>query len=76
MHWRGVLERLLTIIQFLAKNNLAFRGTDEHLNSPANGNFLGLVELLAKFDPVLQEHLRGINNNEIHDYYLGKSMQK
>lgn len=75
MHWRGVLERLLAIIHFLAKNNLAFRGTDEHLNCPNNGNFLGLVELLAKFDPVLHEHLRRINNSEIHDHYLGKNMQ-
>ena len=53
---KGVLERLLAIVQFLAQNNMAFRGTEERLNAPNNGNFLGLVQLVAKFDPVLQEH--------------------
>ena len=75
MNWRGVLERLLAIVQFLAKNNMAFRGTEEKLNAPNNGNFLGLVQLVAKFDPVLQEHVRRISNDEIHDHYLGKRMQ-
>ena len=45
MHWLGVLERLLAIVQFLAQNNMAFRGTEERLNAPNNGNFLGLVQL-------------------------------
>ena len=40
-----------------------------------NGNFLGLVQLVTKFDPVLQEHVRRISNDEIHDHYLGKRMQ-
>jgi hypothetical protein len=59
-------------MQFLAQRNLAFRGTDEKLNKPDNENFLGLVQLIAKFDPVLHEHCRRINNNEIHEHYLGK----
>ena len=74
MHWRGVLERLLAIVQFLAQNNMAFRGTEERLNAPNNGNFLGLVQLVAKFDPVLHEHVRQISNDEIHDHYLGKQV--
>ena len=49
----------MAIVQFPAEKNLAFRGTAEtvHNESVHNGNFLGLVELLGKFDPVLEEHL-------------------
>ena len=54
---------------------MAFRGTDEKLNTPNNGNFLGLVQLIAKFDPVLHEHCRRINNNEVNEHYLGKNIQ-
>jgi len=40
-----------------------------------NGNFLALVELIEKFHPVLQEHLRQITLDEIHDHYLVKRIQ-
>ena len=71
-HWSSVLNRIIAIIQFLAERNLAFRGSVDRLFEPHNGNFLGLVELLAKFDPYVSEHLRRIKNDEIHDHYLGK----
>jgi hypothetical protein len=41
--WRLVLERLFTIIKFLAERNLALRGDREVLDNLANGNFLGQV---------------------------------
>ena len=68
-------QRLVAIVQFLAERNLAFRGSIEIIGEPSNGNFLGLVELLAKFDPVMGEHLRCVTNAEIHDHYLGKRIQ-
>lgn len=74
-HWRAVLERLLAIVHFLASRNLAFRGSSDRLSDSHNGNFLGLVELFAKFEPVLKEHVRRIKSAEIADHYLGKSMQ-
>lgn len=74
-HWNGVLKRILSIVQFLAQRNLAFRGTVDRLFEPNNGNFLGLVELLGKYDHVMQEHLRRVKNDEIHDHYLGKRIQ-
>ena len=49
--WRSVFQRLLAIIQHLAEKNLAFRGSVDRLYEPNNGNFLGLIELIAKFDP-------------------------
>ena len=56
--WKEILTRILDIIRFLAKQKLAFRGHresvhHEDINSPKNkGNFLELVDLLAKYDPV------------------------
>ena len=33
------------------------------------------MELLGKFDPVLEEDLRKVKDNEIHNHYLGKDIQ-
>jgi hypothetical protein len=45
------------------------------LNQDTNGNILGLIEMLAEFDPILQQHVQRINNDEIHVHYLGPSIQ-
>jgi hypothetical protein len=31
--------------------------------------------MLAKFDRVMQEHVRVITTNEVHDHYLGQEIQ-
>lgn len=54
--WRNILHRLLDVTLFLAQQNLAFRGHREDISSENRGNFLELVQLLAKYDPVLKEH--------------------
>ena len=64
---RAVLERLLTVVNFLAARNLAFRGSVEKLGEAGNGNFLGLVEVIGQFDLVLSEHLRRIKDDEVAD---------
>ena len=73
--WRQVLKRILLAIQYLAQHNLALRGTHDKLFKEINGNFLGLIEMMAKFDPVSQEHLRRVKTQDIHDHYLGKNVQ-
>ncbi|XP_039355879.1 52 kDa repressor of the inhibitor of the protein kinase-like [Mauremys reevesii] len=73
--WHQVFERLVAVVQLLAERNLSFHGSDEQLGTSYNGNFLGVIELLGKFDPVMQEHLRRITNKEIHDHYLGNNIQ-
>nr|XP_036234234.1 zinc finger MYM-type protein 1-like [Bactrocera oleae] len=54
---------------------MAFRGTSDKLYTPNNGKFLGLVQLLAKFDPVMEEHLRLAVKGDVSDHYCGKDIQ-
>lgn len=56
-YWCNVLKRVIETIKFLAERGLAFRGNDETLGSPTNGNFLGILETIAKFDPFLSTHI-------------------
>ena len=56
-HWREVLDCVVEVVKFLAKRGLPFCGSNETIGSPQNGNYLGLLELLAKFDPFLAEHM-------------------
>ncbi|KAJ1129630.1 hypothetical protein NDU88_007996 [Pleurodeles waltl] len=73
-HWQNVLLRLAAIVLYLGQQCLTFG--DGHYASYSNSdNYLHLVEMLSKFDSSMQEHLRKIQNKEMHNYYLGKGIQ-
>uniref|UniRef100_A0A3B4ULL1 DUF4371 domain-containing protein n=1 Tax=Seriola dumerili TaxID=41447 RepID=A0A3B4ULL1_SERDU len=56
-YWKQVLRRIVAVIKFLGERGLPFRGDDEFLQSPHNGNYLGILELITQFDPFLKEHI-------------------
>ena len=55
VYWRNVLQRVIETVKFIAERGLAYRGDDERFECATNGNFMGILELLAKFDPFLSQ---------------------
>lgn len=73
--WREVLKRIVTLVTFLGTQSLSCRGTSEQLYAENNGNFLKLIECVAKFDNTLSNHLKKITNQETRNQYLSKNIQ-
>ncbi|CAH2301256.1 zinc finger MYM-type 1-like [Pelobates cultripes] len=44
---QNLVKCLLSVTVFLAERGLAFRGDDQTIGSPHNGNYLGILELLS-----------------------------
>lgn len=68
---RGLPRRLFDVTMFLAERGLTFRGDSDKIGDCHNGNFLGILELLAKYDPLLNEHLQSVR----HSQETGKKLQ-
>lgn len=73
-HWKNVLVSIVVVIKTLAKNNLAFRGTNEKIYEENNEIFLNIMEMIDEFDPVMKEHLQRIQDKDIRRYYLGHNI--
>lgn len=74
--WAAVIERIINIIYFLARQCLALRGKSEKIYNSDNGNFLKLVECISNFDNVLAEHIARIQKSESRlTHYLGHNIQ-
>jgi hypothetical protein len=57
-YWTQVLDRIVNVTITLACNNIAFRDHREHNNKELNrGDFLAVIDLSAKYDPVLEQLL-------------------
>ena len=55
--WKKLLSRIIDVVIFLGQRGLAFRGSSLRIGDVDNGNFLGLLELLAHYDPIVEEHV-------------------
>ena len=60
---RQYLARLVDVSKTLAKCGLAFRGHDETANSLDKGNFREIVDLLARWDPILSDYIERAPRN-------------
>lgn len=78
-YWFNVMERIVSIIQYLSRQCLALRGSSSKLYEPNNGNFLKAVEMIAQFDIVMREHVSRVQKSQesqIHmSHYLGNTIQ-
>ena len=56
-YWRDVLRRTIDVITFICERGLVFRGPGQDIGSNHNGNYLGILELLSKYDHFLSTHI-------------------
>jgi hypothetical protein len=56
-YWRQILERIVNVTLTLAQGNMPFRGHRENDVEVHQGNFLSIIKLLAKYDPLLDDRL-------------------
>ena len=56
---------------------MALRGENEIMRSAANGNYLGMLELLAQYDDFLKQHIqKHANLGSGHTKYLSSTICK
>ena len=68
------------MVIFLGQRGLAFRGASLRIGDVDNGNFLGLLELLAHYDPIVEEHVTNVQvaqqkGERLHAHYLSPESQ-
>ena len=61
-YWIKLLQRVVSVVKFLSSRGLAFRGENEIPGSQHNGNYLGVLELIAQYDPFPSSHLAKYGN--------------
>ena len=73
-YWKHVLARVVETLILLCERGLRLRGSNEIIGSKSNGNFLGIMELIAKFYPFLAQHFNiRANRGSGHTSYLSKT---
>ena len=72
-----MLKRVVSVIILIAERGLAFRGDNQLVGSRLNGNFLGILELLAQYDNFLAGHIAThANRGRGHTHYLSSTIME
>lgn len=67
--------RVVSTIKFICERGLSLRDQNEIVGSSKNGNYLGILELIAKYDPFLSAHIKKHTNKESgHTNYLSSTI--
>ena len=48
----------------MSERTLAFRGTSQRVSDPNNGNFVGILNLISHYDPILKMHLEKVDTTQ------------
>ena len=62
--WKQILHRILDVTLFLGERGLAFRGKSQLVGDPKNGNFLGILKLIGRYDSVTGNHLAKVKESQ------------
>ena len=62
--WKQLLERFIDVILLLEEIGLPLRGSSQLIGDVHNGKFLGKLELVARYDSILQEHINKIQESQ------------
>ena len=78
--WMELLHRIIDVILFLGQRGLSFRGDTDAVGDVHNGNFLGIIELISHYDPILREHVRKVHESQkkgklLQAHYLSNDSQ-
>ena len=78
--WKKLLSRIIDVVIFLGQRGLAFHGSSLRIGDVDNGNFLGLLELLAHYDPTVEEHVTKVKvaqqkGERLQAHYLSPESQ-
>lgn len=66
----------MTEAEIKFKAGLTIGKESDKLFTPNNGKFIGLVQLLANFDPIMEGHVRLPVNGDLTDHFCCKNIQK
>lgn len=68
--WHSIIKIIIDVILFCAKHNLPLRGSSDKLGEDNNGIFLGLIELISHYDPILSDHVNRVKCSYSKDKVL------
>ncbi|KAE9521387.1 hypothetical protein AGLY_018209 [Aphis glycines] len=66
--WRQVLDRVINVTLTLVTSNLSFRGHQVTEFSKNKGNFLSIITLISKYDPILEKLLSMLAGRSTANY--------